>query len=198
MRSDGRGPGLSRREALKLAGGAALAAPLFRLASPAAVAAAEAPPRFFTPDELALVDELTEMIIPKDDHSPGAREAKVAAFVDFMLAEGDPAFADDAEYRKGWKEGLALTEALSQAMNGKGFLASTPEQRRAVLERLAVGEKDQKTPEDKFFPLLKGWTVGTYYTSKIGIHQELEYKGNTLLMEFVGELPKGPANPDAG
>ena len=33
-------------------------------------------------------------------------------------------------------------------------------------------------------------TARAYYTSKIGIHQEMEYKGNTLLMEFVGEVPK--------
>src|SRR5262249_40884528 len=88
MTDDARVSGLSRRDALKLAAGAALIAPLSRLASPAAAAAADAPPRYFSADELALVDELTEMIIPKDDHSPGAREAKCAAFIDFMLAEG--------------------------------------------------------------------------------------------------------------
>jgi hypothetical protein len=193
MSADGRLSGLSRREALKLALGAALAPPLARLASPAAALAADAPPRFFSADELALVDELTEMIIPKDDHSPGAREAKCAAYIDFMLADGDPAFPEDAEYRKGWKEGLARTDALSKEMNGKTFMAATPQERTAVLTRMSEGEKEQKTPEDKFFVLLKGWTVGAYYTSKIGIQQELEYKGNTLLMEFVGELPKGPA-----
>ena len=46
-----------------------------------------APPAFFTPDEFALVDELSEMIIPADEHSPGARAAKVAAFIDTRLAE---------------------------------------------------------------------------------------------------------------
>jgi len=193
MSDEGRRSGLSRREALKLAAGAAFMAPLARLASPAAAAAADAPPRFFTADELALVDELTEMIIPKDDHSPGARDAKCAAFIDFMLAEGDPAFPEDAEYRKGWKDGLARTDALSREMNGKTFMAATPEERTAVLTRMSAGEKEEKTPDEKFFVLLKGWTVGAYYTSKVGIQQELEYKGNTLLMEFVGELPKGPA-----
>jgi glucoside 3-dehydrogenase (cytochrome c) hitch-hiker subunit len=193
MSSEGRARGLSRREALKLAAGAAIVAPLARLVDPAAALAADVPPRFFTPDELALVDELTEMIIPKDAHSPGARDAKVAPFIDFMLAESDPAFPEDAENRKSWKDGLARTEALSREMHGKGFLASTPEQRLALLTRMAAGEKEQKTEDDKFFTILKEWTVGTYYTSKVGIQQELEYKGNTLLMEFVGELPKGPA-----
>ena len=46
-----------------------------------------APATFFTRQELALVDELTEMIIPADEHSPGARAAKVAAYIDARLAE---------------------------------------------------------------------------------------------------------------
>jgi len=33
---------------------------------------------------------------------------------------------------------------------------------------------------------LKGRTARAYYTSKVGIHQDLEYKGNVLLPEFVG------------
>ena len=31
--------------------------------------------KFFTKDEFVLVDELTELIIPADEHSPGARAA---------------------------------------------------------------------------------------------------------------------------
>ena len=43
-----------------------------------------------------------------------------------------------------------------------------------------------KTPEEVFFGELKAATVQAYYTSKIGIHQDMEYKGNTVLQEFVG------------
>ena len=41
-------------------------------------------------------------------------------------------------------------------------------------------------PEVQFFLELKRLTVRGYYTSKIGIHDELEYKGNRILTEFVG------------
>ena len=38
-----------------------------------------------------------------------------------------------------------------------------------------------------------------YYTSSLGIHDEMEYKGNTLLMEFEGidpaDLPRIPREP---
>jgi hypothetical protein len=42
---------------------------------------------------------------------------------------------------------------------------------------------------ESFFVELKAWTTRGYYTSKIGLHDELEYKGNTLLTEFVGADP---------
>src|SRR5690348_11373650 len=45
-------------------------------------------PQFFTATEYVTVDQLTEMIIPADEH-PGAREAGVSEFIDFMAAN-DP------------------------------------------------------------------------------------------------------------
>ena len=62
--------------------------------------------------------------------------------------------------------------------------------REAVLTRAAAGESDPKTPAEKAFKWVKEQTAYAYYTSKIGIHQEMEYKGNSLLVEFVGEIPR--------
>jgi hypothetical protein len=181
-------PRLGRREALKLAASAALASRL----GGRSWAEAAAEPRFFTSAELALVDELTELVIPKDGHSPGARGAGVAVFVDAMLAEADPVYPEDAELRAHWKDGLQQTDALSQQLHGRAFLAGTSAERQAVLEKLAASAEEK----DSFFSLLKEWTVFAYYTSEIGIDQELGYLGNRMLPEFVGELPKGPALPD--
>ena len=41
---------------------------------------------------------------------------------------------------------------------------------------------------EAFFADTKQATIHGYYTSEIGIHQDLRYKGNTLLGEFVGCL----------
>ena len=71
-------------------------------------------------------------------------------------------------------------------MNGVGFIEGTRPQREAVLTRMSAHEPDPKLPEEVFFRELKERTVHAYYSSKIGIHQEMEYKGNTLLTEFVG------------
>jgi len=38
--------------------------------------------------------------------------------------------------------------------------------------------KTPKTEPERFFGELKRWTVRAYYTSKIGIHLDQEYKGN--------------------
>jgi hypothetical protein len=187
--------GLSRRDALKLAACAAAvplvarAASLETLTAPAAAAiqaAAPAAGRFFSAGELALLDELTEMILPADDHSPGARAAKVAAYVDERMAERNPAIPEHAEENRIFKEGLSAVEALSKEMNGRAFLEASPEQRLQVLEHLAAHELAPKTAPDEFFVALKRWTTDVYYSSKIGIQTEMEYKGNTLLQEFVG------------
>ena len=181
MSDESRDGGLSRREALKITAGAALAAPLVAAAAPAAR------PRFFTPAELALVDELTEMILPADAHSGGARAAKVAAFIDGRLAEA--VLAPDLEAQKRWREGLARVNALAQEMHGAAFLGLPPEQRLAVLTRMAAHESEPKAPEEQFFRELKGRTIHGYYTSRVGIHDEMEYKGNTLQDEYAGEVP---------
>jgi hypothetical protein len=69
-------------------------------------------------------------------------------------------------------------------------VAASPEQRVAVFTRLSANEKEEaKSADDKFWRELKGATVHGYYTSEIGIHQEMEYKGNTLQQEYAGEEP---------
>jgi len=44
----------------------------------------------------------------------------------------------------------------------------------------------QKTPLEAFFHNTKKATIHGYYTSEIGIQQELRYKGNKMLADFTG------------
>jgi gluconate 2-dehydrogenase subunit 3-like protein len=204
---------VTRRDLLKLAAAAA-ATPLLprgvveaagaSAAAPAVAAGTIAAGRFFSAPEMALLDELVEMIIPADSHSGGARAAGVAAYIDGRLAEYDPAIPPLKEDRERWKAGLASLDALSREKSGKAFLETTPAERLALLERLnALTEKPLPTEEPKegqqphaeekpetvgqhFFVELKSWTAQGYYTSKIGIHDEMEYKGNKALIEYAG------------
>lgn len=171
---------LSRRDVIKLGAAVTLSATLGAgeaLAGQAAIPA----PAFFTPAELALVDELSEMIVPADEHSPGARAARVAAYIDARLAE-----AFEPQDRTAWRNGLKLVDDLSRQSAGKPFLQSSPDERLAVLSRMAQNEGKPQKPEEEFFSELKQRVIHAYYTSEIGIKQEMEYKGNTYLAEFVG------------
>jgi hypothetical protein len=173
---------LTRRDLIKFGTSAAIAVALGGLDVKAvAQGTRDKALLFFTKDEFALVDELTELIIPADDHSPGARAALVANYIDFRLSE-----SFEEQPKIVWREGLKLIEHLSQEMHGKSFLASSPEQRIALLTRISANEMKASKPEELFFRELKSRAAGAYYSSKIGIHTEMEYKGNTYLKEFVG------------
>lgn len=164
---------IERRDLIRIGAAAALA-------SRAGFAAVETP-KFFTPAEFALVDELTDLIIPTDEHSPGARAANVAAYIDARLAE-----AFEPRDPERWRSGLQALDAFSKKLHDRSFMEAPPDQRMNILSRMAENENHPKTPEEVFFGELKAATIQAYYTSKIGIHQDMEYKGNTVLQDFVG------------
>jgi len=145
-------------------------------------------PRFFTPDQHALVEELTETIIPEDGHSGGAKAAKVTDFIDKTLRE-----TQDEAQKRTWKEGLPLIDGMSRHYNGNSYIDASREERIAVLTVLSDNERMLDLPEVKFFKDLKRLTVIGYYTSKVGIHDDLQYIGNRVLQEYVGCDEQGAA-----
>jgi len=160
-------------------------------AAPEAKPAAEgkSAARFFTPAQHAFVDELAETILPADSHSGGAKAAKVADYIEQVLRES----LDDTQ-KALWREGLRLVDLMSRHYHGKSFVDSSPEERAAILTVLSDNERMTDLPEVRFFIELKRLTVRGYYTSKIGIHDELEYKGNRILQDYVGCDDQGPAS----
>ncbi len=146
----------------------------------AAPAAKKAAAKFFKADQLALVATISDLIIPTDENSPGAIAAEVPAFIDLMVSEAP------AETKKLWTDGLAAVDAMSQSKNGAAFNKASKDQQIALLTAISKNEMKPVTLEEKFFKAIKNMTIDGYYTSKIGIHQELKYKGNTYLKEFKG------------
>jgi len=139
---------------------------------------------FFSPLQRQLVDELSETIIPADSHSGGAKAAKVVDTIDRILRE-----SLDQDEKKTWLEGLKLIDVMSQRSCGKLFVEASSKQRIVVLQVLSSNLEMTELLEVRFFKALKRLTVDAYYSSKIGILEELEYKGNTVLDEFVGCKP---------
>jgi hypothetical protein len=136
-------------------------------AGPAAPTAAPYTLQFFTAEESRFVDQLMEIIIPADDHSPGAQEAQTNLFADLMLAGS----SDDV--KKQWRDGVRLVreEAVGSSLD-------------EALRKAAANEDNPQTDLEKFFVSLKSMTVNGYYTSATGIHKEMEYVGNTYLAAF--------------
>ncbi len=173
---------MKRRDLLKAAATAAAATPLVSGETLiATVAAPTAVPKFLTRAQYALVDELTEILIPADEHSGGARAAGVAAYIDQRLAE-----AIEPEPKQRFVAGLTRVDQLAHEAKGTGFLSLSPADREAIVTKMAAEEEAPKSEEGKFFAQLKRHTVRGYYTSKIGIHDEMEYKGNVLQEEYSG------------
>jgi gluconate 2-dehydrogenase gamma chain len=136
--------------------------------------------QFFTDAENKTVIEMTERIIPADDHSPGAKAARVSEFIDLIVSQSPEGT------KQNWRDGLAAIDKMSQKMFGKNFADASVEQQVALLKEISKNEMSPKTTEERFFRTVKNSTIDGYYTSKIGIHEELHYKGNTYLKEFVG------------
>ncbi len=217
---------VSRRTALKTIGAGAGAMAVLPwlsdegLAAFADIQATSAPPvlKALSASQYATVEALVETIIPADDRSPGAKEARVADYLDLLLSEAKPPL------RQQWLDGLAALEAESAKRFGLPFIGldagqtdellgeisryerakAKPDEagreitrneqptEKAVLVESLLGEIErfdpakQKTPVEQFFAITKRATIQGYYTSEIGIHQELRYKGNKVLLEFVG------------
>ena len=146
----------------------------------AAAPAKAQPLKFLTEEENKTVIEMSERIIPADDHSPGAKAAQVNAYIDLVVSESpDPT-------RQAWREGLAAINKMSRDKFAKPFADASAEQQIDLLKEISKNERSPQTVEERFFRTIKYATVDGYYTSEIGIHKELKYKGNSYLKEFTG------------
>jgi Gluconate 2-dehydrogenase subunit 3 len=148
---------------------------------------AKASGHFLTAQEHALVEEMSETIIPSDAKSGGAKAAKVVDYVEQELRER----ATESR-QSDFKEGLRLVDLMSQHYCGKSFIDASPDERIAVFTILSSNVGLVELPEVRFFRDLRSMTIDGYYSSKIGIHDDQEYKGNVVLQEYVGcdDAPK--------
>jgi hypothetical protein len=150
-------------------------------ASTAQAAAAPFTPKVFTPAQLETVATLAELIIPTTD-TPGARAALVDRFVDSLMANARP------EDKDRFLAGLAWMDTRSTALYGKPFTGATPEQQTELLTKLAAdsGQSADDAPGVPFFKAMKQMTIAGYYTTKIGLEQELGDNGQLFSPVFEG------------
>jgi hypothetical protein len=138
-------------------------------------------PRVLTARQNEAVVALTELIIPQTD-TPGAKGARVNRFIDTVLANAQPADRDT------FLRGLAWMDERSRALFGKDIVAATTAEQTTLLTRLSTeGNPDGEAPIGlEFFQALKSMTINGYYTTEIGLKQELGDDGQLFLAEFPG------------
>jgi gluconate 2-dehydrogenase gamma chain len=141
-------------------------------------------PQFFDADEFRTVEILAAMIIPTDD-APGANEAQVANYIDFVVfsaAEFEPLL------QRKWIDGLAFLEHESQKQFSKSFREVDEADRIKLLTDMSAPERDPNAKHEgfAFFSVAKDMTVEGFYTSKIGLIDVLDYQGMNYMPGFPG------------
>ena len=132
--------GMSRRNALKTLGSGLGAAALLPLLSPAGAKAFEAlqqtgaAPKLLvlSPAQYATVEAFSEAIIPADEHSPGAKAARVADYIDLLLSESDEAL------KQTWMDGVSALEGAAKAKYKAPFTKLTAPQIEEFLTALSL------------------------------------------------------------
>lgn len=113
---------------------------------------------------------LVDIIIPDTD-SPGAKEAGVADFIEFMLQEWYPA-AD----RERFLGGMASLGEYCMQQYQQGFSALEQDDQVRVVAALQDGQAGHfEDGGQEFFTHVKQLTIFGYYTSEIGMTVERRY-----------------------
>ena len=114
-----------------------------------------------------LLTTLVDMVIPPSE-TPGAAAAGVDRLIDDSLARSE-------ERRKALVAGLQMLE--------KAAFSGLDETARV---KLLTEYSEDAGARGEFFRVLKDMTVEAYYSTEIGLFQELGYQGNSYLREFPG------------
>lgn len=128
--------------------------------------------KFFDNHETETLTLLADIIIPKDEHSGSASEAKVVEFIDFIVQ-------DIPDYQLGLQGGLKWLDQFCYNQYGLYFNELSKENQIKIIDLIAY--PDKALPENSigvtFFNTLRDLVVTGFYTSAIG-YKDLNYIGN--------------------
>ncbi len=127
---------------------------------------------FFSKHELETITVLCGIIIPKDEKSGSAIDAKVPEFIEFIVK-------DMPDHQTPMRGGLRWLDIHSFKKNSKSFKDCTHEQQIAIVDEIAYPKKAKPEVAQgvAFFNLMRDLTVTGFYTTKMGI-DDLGYVGN--------------------
>ena len=127
---------------------------------------------FFDDHEMATIGVLADIIIPKDDVSGSATDAKVPDFIEFIVR-------DMPEHETPMRGGLRWLDMQCLTRYNKSFVDCDDKQRIEMVDQIAYPAKAKPgmAPGVSFFSLMRNLTASGFYTSEIGL-KDVGYVGN--------------------
>lgn len=128
--------------------------------------------RFFTAEEMATIGILSDIIIPKDERSGSATDAKVPDFIEFIVK-------DMPHHQVPMRGGLRWLNMESLKRFEQDFASITTAQRIQIIDDIAYPEKAKPAmkPGVAFFNLMRDLTATGFFTSEMGV-KDIGYEGN--------------------
>jgi hypothetical protein len=129
-------------------------------------------PAFFNDHERLTLIALGDLIIPKDEVSGSASDAKVIDFLDFIVK-------DIPEHQVPLRGGLKWLDLQCLNRYDHSFIGSTTNQQVEMLEEIAypMKVKPEMHQGAVFFDRLRDLVATGFYTSQIGV-KDIGYVGN--------------------
>jgi len=129
--------------------------------------------KFFNDHEMATITVLVDIIIPKDDKSGSASDAKVPEFIEFIVND----MPDNQTPLRG---GLRWLDMQCLHRYSNTFRESSPQQQLEMVTDIAypAKAKPDMLPGVSFFNRLRDLTATGFFTTPIGF-KDLGYVGNT-------------------
>ena len=148
-------------------------------------------PKFFTAGEWATVRTLADIVIPADERSGSATDARAPEFIDFILDDPLAEVRDRERLQTRVRGGLAWLERECVRRSGKGFVEASADERKALVDDIAWPEKAPAGMEAgaAFFTLFRDLVASGFWSSKIGV-EDLRFMGNTFVAEWKGCPPE--------
>ena len=128
--------------------------------------------KFFNDHEMATITLLADIIIPKDDKSGSASDAKVPDFIEFIVK-------DMPAHQTPMRGGLKWLDLQCLNRFQKTFKDASASQQIEMVDDIAYPEQVKPGLEQgvAFFNLMRNLTASGFYTTEIGVN-DLGYIGN--------------------
>jgi hypothetical protein len=128
---------------------------------------------FFNDHEMKTIAVLSDIIIPADEVSGSATDAKVPDFIEFIVKEFP-------EHQTPMRGGLRWLDLQCFNRHEKAFVDCDDKQRIAMVDAIAypAKAKPEMAAGVSFFNLMRNLTATGFYTSEIGV-KDIGYVGNT-------------------